>query len=219
MAQSVLVAAPHPDDESIGCGGVICLHLERGDPVRVVFLTSGERGIEGVAAETARTLREAEAAEALAVLGVDRMHFLRLPDLGLADNLALGASRLAEVLGGYRPDLIYLPHPEDAHPDHKAALPMVGSATRLACRAGQRPELRAYEVWSPMTSYGWSEDISRHMARKLRAVRCYRSQLHAFRYDRAMCGLNKYRGCLAGGCRYAEVFQYLEPDGRCETTT
>jgi LmbE family N-acetylglucosaminyl deacetylase len=210
VTQSVLVVAPHPDDESIGCGGAICLHRERGEPVRVVFLTSGERGIDGVPAEAARAVREAEAAEALGVLGVGQADFLRLPDLGVADYLAPGARQFAEILGASPPDLIYLPHPEEEHPDHEAALPLVWSALRQAFREDRRPELRAYEVWTPMGRYGWPEDITRHMGRKLRAVRCYRSQLRAFRYDRAVRGLNQYRGCLAARCRYAEVFRYLD---------
>jgi LmbE family N-acetylglucosaminyl deacetylase len=213
VTQLVLVVAPHPDDESIGCGGAVCLHAERGERVHVAFLTSGERGIDGLAAEDARAVREAEAAEALAVLGVGRRDFLRLPDLGVAEHLESGALRLAEVLGACPPDLIYLPHPDEAHPDHAAALPLVRAAVRQALPVGRRPELRAYEVWTPMTRYGWPEDVSRHMARKLRAVRCYRSQLEAFRYDRAVRGLNQYRGVLAARCRYAEVFQHFDAEG------
>jgi LmbE family N-acetylglucosaminyl deacetylase len=213
MSQLVLVVAPHPDDESIGCGGTICLHRERGEPVHAVFLTSGERGMDD-SIEMARGLREAEAAEALAVLGVGRMDLLRLPDLGVAANLEVGASRFAEVLAAHPPGLIYLPHPEDQHPDHEVALPLVRAALRLALPKEQ-PELRAYEVWTPMTRYDWPEDISRQMSRKLRAVRCYRSQLRTFRYDRAVRGLNQYRGALAARCRFAEVFRYLpaEPSG------
>ena len=59
-----------------------------------------------------------------------------------------------------------------------------------------------------MTAHGWAEDISPFMRRKLRAVLSYQSQLETFRYDRAVRGLNQYRGCLAARCRYAEVFQY-----------
>ena len=62
-----------------------------------------------------------------------------------------------------------------------------------------------------MTTYGWAEDITPFMRTKLRAVRCYRSQLAGFRYDRAVRGLNQYRGCLAARCDYAEVFQHAGP--------
>jgi N-acetylglucosamine malate deacetylase 1 len=211
MNPLVLVVAPHPDDEALGCGGAICLHCRRGETVRVAFLTSGERGIDGVAPQLARSVREAEAAAAADVLGVTGMDFLRLPDLALSSHVEDGARRLAGVLEATPPGLIYLPHPVEDHPDHQAALPVVVAAlARVAARA-RWPELRAYEVWTPMPRYGWPEDISPVMARKLRAVRCYRSQLHAFRYDRAILGLNRYRGCLAARCRYAEVFRYLEP--------
>jgi len=48
----VLIIAPHPDDESIGCGGTLCLHARRGDPMAVVYLTSGELGLKHFAART-----------------------------------------------------------------------------------------------------------------------------------------------------------------------
>jgi LmbE family N-acetylglucosaminyl deacetylase len=209
MAERVLVVAPHPDDEAIGCGGAICLHRRRGDPVRVVFLTSGERGLPGRPAEEVRSVREAEARAAGEVLSVGGIDFLRLPDLGLADNLGRGAEALARLLAAYAPDLVYLPHSEESHPDHEAALPLVRAA--LAGPGIPSPELRGYEVWSPMTRYGWVEVIGDVMPRKLRAVRCYRSQLALFRYDRAVQGLNRYRGVMGAGSRYAEAFVWLDP--------
>src|SRR5262249_59223417 len=112
------------------------------------------------------------------------------------------------VVAGHPPDLIYLPAPEEGHPDHEATLPLVRSALSQAFRT-EPPELRAYEVWTPMARYDWAEDISRHMNRKLRAVRCYRSQLRTFRYDRAVRGLNQYRGSLAGRCPLAQVLPFI----------
>ena len=211
MAEKVLVIAPHPDDEAIGCGGTICLHCRRGDPVRVIFLTSGEQGAPGAPGEEVKSVREAEARAAGTVLGVERLDFLRLPDRGLGENLERGAERLAEVLAGQRPDLIYLPHPEEDHPDHEATLPMARMALAHLGDDRPLPELRGYEVWSPMTHWEWVEEIGGVMGQKLRAVRCYRSQLRLFRYDRAVRGLNRYRGIMAAGSAYAEAFRYFDP--------
>jgi LmbE family N-acetylglucosaminyl deacetylase len=207
--EKVLVVAPHPDDETIGCGGMICLHRQRGDPVAIVFLTSGEKGLDGIPEETVRSIREAEARAAGQVLGVEGIVFLRLPDLAVGDHIEHGGEKLRRVLETQQPDLIYVPHPADAHPDHEAALPLVRAARAGVSGGSTRLELRGYEVWSPMTRYGWVEDISAVMRQKLRAIRCYPSQLRVMRYDRAIRGLNRYRGVLGAGSRFAEAFQYL----------
>jgi LmbE family N-acetylglucosaminyl deacetylase len=209
MTTNVLVVAPHPDDEAIGCGGAICLHRERGDAVSAVFLTSGELGLPGASPEAARATREAEAGKALHVLGIERWDFLRLPDQQVDRFLDDAADRLGQLLKSAPPNVVYLPHPQEAHPDHEAALPLVCRALRR-CGLNASVELRGYEVWTPMADFSWAEDITAHMARKLRAVRCYWSQLAGFRYDRAVRGLNQFRGCLAARCRYAEVFQSLD---------
>jgi LmbE family N-acetylglucosaminyl deacetylase len=208
--EKVLVVAPHPDDEAIGCGGMICLHRQRGDPVTVVFLTSGEQGLRDVPAPVACSIRETEAQQATKVLGVNGTHFLRLPDLAVGDQIEQGAERLQAVLVVDRPDLIYLPHPAESHPDHEAALPLVRAARALLSGGAALPELRAYEVWSPMTRHGWVQDISDVMGQKLQAVRCYPSQLRLFRYDWAVRGLNRFRGIMSAGSRYAEAFVYLD---------
>jgi LmbE family N-acetylglucosaminyl deacetylase len=207
----VLVIAPHPDDEAIGCGAAVCLHRRRGDPVHVVFLTSGERYTDEVPAETIRSVREAEAEQAGRVLDVQGLEFLRLPDLGLSEIIDRAADRLRPMLDTRAPDVLYLPHPEESHPDHAAVLSIVRAALAGLSPPNRLPELRGYEVWSPLTRYHWVEDVSAVMAQKLRAVRCYRSQLRHFRYDAAVRGLNRYRGILGAGSRYAEAFVALDP--------
>ncbi len=207
MAERVLVIAPHPDDEAIGCGGAVCLHRRRGDPVHVVFLTSGEHYTDATPPAENRAVREAEAKAAGDVLGIGRLDFLRLPDLGLAEHVASAARLLGPILAADAPEVVYLPHPAESHPDHAAALPIVRAALSSVRPA---PELRGYEVWSPLTAYDWVEDVAEVMAAKLRAVRCYVSQLRVFRYDRAVRGLNQYRGVLGAGGRYGEAFVALD---------
>jgi len=202
---NVLVIAPHPDDESIGCGGTIRLHVERGDRVCVVFLTSGELGLKHLPRDEAWQVRECEARSAAMVLGIASTIFLRQPDWYLSDAVDETAALLRAVLEQVFPGVIYFPHPREWHPDHRAAFPIVQSA--LGASETLAPALLSYEVWTPLQEHDRVENITSTMKQKRRAVRCYRSQLEAFRYDRAILGLVLYRGALTIGCRFAEVFQ------------
>jgi LmbE family N-acetylglucosaminyl deacetylase len=201
---NVLVIAPHPDDESIGCGGAVVLHVARGDRVSTVFLTSGELGLKHLPSEEARLRREAEAAEAAEVLGTEPPAFFRLPDWYLGERVGEAAALLRPLLVRDQPGAVYLPHPGDSHPDHGAALPALLAA--LSGSIAPPPEIWSYEVWTPLSEYDRVVDITPVMARKLRAVRCHRSQCCGIPYDRAVRGLNLYRGVTAARCRYAEVF-------------
>ena len=205
---NVLVIAPHPDDESIGCGGALCLHAAKGDRVVVVYLTSGELGLKQLAPEAARRVREREARRAGTILEVSKAIFLRCPDWFVGDEIEKSARALRPILKEQKPGLIYLPHAQEWHPDHRAALPIVRAALK---RCGlPTPVLRAYEVWTPLSEYDHVEDITAVMPRKLQALRAHRSQLEAFDYERAVRGLNQFRGELAAKCRYAEVFLQVE---------
>jgi N-acetylglucosamine malate deacetylase 1 len=205
----VLVIAPHPDDESIGCGGTLCLHAKNGDRITVVYLTSGELGLKHLPRDKAWLTREREAEKAARILGVSASYFLRLPDWRTGENISKAAKQLAPLLKRAKPDLVYLPHEQEWHPDHKAALPIVRAALRGLRRPG--PTLRTYEVWTPLFDYDRVEDISTVMPRKLRALQAHHSQLKEFDYARAVSGLNAFRGELAARCRYAEVFQTIDP--------
>lgn len=204
---NVLVIAPHPDDECLGCGGAICLHVARGDRVRAVFLSSGETGLKHLAPEEAWRVREAEADDAAQVLGLAGLHFLRRPDWHVGDDIAGAAAALRPILTAFAPSLIYLPHDGEWHPDHRAALPIVRAALDGAVPL---PLVRAYEVWTPLAAYDDLEDITAVMRRKLAALRCHRSQIGHFRYDRAIRGLNQYRGALGARTGYAEAFQIVQ---------
>src|SRR5262245_27582314 len=205
---NVVVIAPHPDDECLGCGGALCLHAGRGDRTVAVFLTSGELGLKSFRREKAWSIRESEALKAAKILKLSALHFLRCRDWCLGKESAKAAGALAPILKQERPRLIYLPHEGEWHPDHQVTPRIVRAAVE---RSGiSPPSVRAYEVWTPLPAYDHVEDISAVVTRKLRALRMHRSQLDGFDYVRAIRGLNQYRGAMAGKCRYAEVFQTLK---------
>ena len=206
VGETVLVIAPHPDDEAIGPGGTVAVHADRGDRVGVLFLTSGEGGL-AVPRETAWAIREAEARAAVADLGADVIGFLRLPDGAVGDDMAASAAAVATALAAFDAGTVYLPHPDEDHPDHVACLPVLGAAYAILARP--EPWLLGYEVWTPLARFDRVEDVSAVYDRKRRAIARHASQVADFDYGRAAEGLNAYRGALAARCAFAEVFASL----------
>ena len=202
----VLAVAPHPDDETLGCGGTLVDHVRNGDTVEVVFLTSGERGgHEGRSTEEVGNQREAEAKRAATVLGVQGIEFWHGRDGGLTANQRLVA-RLRECFAERKVDRVYVPHDREMHPDHRAASRAVQQAARVADR--HRPEVLLTEIWTPLQAMTHIVDITDHLDRKLDAIRCYESQASVVGFEQAMTGLARYRGELHSwpGGPYAEIF-------------
>ncbi|GGQ75439.1 PIG-L deacetylase family protein [Couchioplanes azureus] len=210
MARRILVVSPHPDDETVGCGGALRLHVLAGAEVRVVFLTSGEAGGHGLGPDETRRTREAEAAAAAAALGLAGIEFWRLPDGRLTATRATSA-RLSELISTFRPDVIYVPHDGEQHPDHRAAARLVHRATARLDGGAARPRVLMFEVWTPLGELDELVDISPVIDAKLTAIRLYASQCRVLRFDDALAGLARYRGEMHSwpGGDYAEA--YREP--------
>lgn len=205
----ILVIAPHPDDESIGCGGTLYRHLQQRDTVQVIFLTSGEKGGHGLTeAETIR-VREQEARDAAKILGLRHLEFWREPDGKLRATEAATA-RLRAKLKQFRPHTIYVTHDREMHPDHRAAVRLLQRALQSA--RGKQPDVLMYEVWTPTQQLDEIVDISLYLKQKLAAVRAYRSQCAVVGFVAAIRGLNRYRGEFHSwpGGDYAEVFTRLQ---------
>jgi N-acetylglucosamine malate deacetylase 1 len=205
---NVLVIAPHPDDEAIGCGGAICKHVEGGDQVIVAFLTSGELGLKHLEQGAAWKIREAEAQAAANVLGLSEICFLRQPDWTLGDAVDPAAEALTEVFESLQPGMVYVPHPAEWHPDHKAAVAILQKT--LANNGHATPEIRGYEVWTPLADYHIAIDITEVLPRKIAAIRCHKSQCVDIDYAQAARGLAAYRGAIATRTAHAEVFQRFD---------
>jgi LmbE family N-acetylglucosaminyl deacetylase len=206
---NVLVISPHPDDESVGCGGAIAHHVDKGDAVRVVFLSSGEAGGHGTSRSETAATREQEAANATTILGVGDVSFWRLADGGLRASRSL-VDRLFRLIADSGSDVVYTPYPKDAHPDHRAATRALGRAVS-SIPPGERPEVLCYEVWTPIERIDHIVDISPFIDTKMAAIRAHASQCGVLRFDDAFEGLARYRGEMHSwpGGDHAEVFQTL----------
>ena len=205
----VLVLAPHPDDESIGCGGTLCRHVQQGDTVHVVFLTSGEQGGHGRPEEEIIRVREHEARNAAKILGIRHLEFWREPD-GAVRATRSAVTRLREKLAEFQPHTIYVSHNRDIHPDHRGAVRLLSRA--LKDWRGTSPVVFMYEIWTPTQQLDHIVDITSYLKKKLAAVRAYRSQCAAIGLVAAIRGLNRYRGEMHSwpGGSYAEVFTRLK---------
>lgn len=197
-----LVVAPHPDDEVIGPGGTVARHLDRGDEVRVLLVTSG--GATAGAGRQVTAVRESETRRALSHLGDDvEVHLGRLPDGGLPDRVEEVAALIGRWAQGC--STVYVPSLLDHHPDHQAVAVAAGRAG-LASDTG----LFGYEVWAP-GPVDVLVDVTGVFARKQAALREYRTALETVDYVRSSSGLAAYRSAMGGlgGRGFAEGFTVL----------
>ena len=201
-----MVISPHPDDESIGCGGTIVKHVAEGDTVHVELLTSGEKGGHGQCEAETAAIREEEAIAAAKILGISNIEFYRQPDGGLRANRTL-ARQLGQRIKDWQPQAIYVPHSAEQHPDHRVVVRLLGrSLSNLDL--DELPRILAYEVWTPLQQLDEIVDITSYLPTKLEAIAAYKSQTRVMNFEAAAQGLARYRGemhCWPVG-EYAEVF-------------
>ncbi len=185
-----LVLSPHPDDETIGCGGTIALHRAAGDPLTVVFLTDGAEGATRDQYEdSGRQVRMDEGREALSRLGGAESLFWGYPDRRLADRREEAAERLAKLIAQFRPGRIYCPSPLEIHPDHVAAWQILQQAVQ---DLDERPEVWLYEIAMPLHP-NRLVDISAAKQQKARAVDAFASQLAVLDLHRQVRALSQLR--------------------------
>jgi LmbE family N-acetylglucosaminyl deacetylase/glycosyltransferase involved in cell wall biosynthesis len=185
--ERLLVLAPHPDDEVIGCGGLVALHLREGRKVHVVVATDGAQA--GDAAQ-----RESESRAALALLGDVTIEFLRFPDRKLSGERELD-DRIAAILREWKPDLIAVPSPLEIHPDHialsRAFCDLIArDASLFADLAVAR--VAFYEVSAPLRPNALV-DITSVADMKYAAIETHESQAAIHDYTSYARGLNVWR--------------------------
>ncbi|HTQ81289.1 MAG TPA: PIG-L family deacetylase, partial [Thermoanaerobaculia bacterium] len=219
-AASVLVVAPHYDDEVLGCGGLVAQLAAQGAVVRVLFLSDGGGGREGPppgdatpAADTADAADAADTADAAALyrerrrressraglaLGITGSDHLGLPDGELDQRLPEIERGLSRALLTQRPELLLIPSPLEVSRDHRAAF----AATHRLLTAA-RPTDSGDFPWNRMTVLlyevnhpGYPDllvEVSAEAPRLAAAMACYASQEERHGYLGAALGLRRFR--------------------------
>jgi len=193
VGKRILSISPHPDDESLGAGGMLWAHRSLSE-LHLVVLSRGEKGgaldekikdpaqYEAKLAET----RKAEFSRTASMLGVKSCHFFDFPD-GRISFDDMHVQRLGALVKQIRPDTVLLPWFLDNWPDHRRANILYS----WAC-----PDLElsvfSYEVWT-MLEPNAVLDITDYLEGKLALLRNYTSQLRTVDYENYCIGLSKVR--------------------------
>lgn len=210
---TVLVLAPHADDEVLGMGGVIARFADEGRQVVVAILTGHGKAKHPLWEPELWDNIRREARQSCAVLGVSELIFRELPAACLDHVPAWEINRVVnDVLMEVQPEEVYIPFIHDLHQDHQA----IAYASMVACRPyfGVGRKVRrvlAYETLSethlaspylaPAFQPNVFVDISKYLEKKLEAMRAYESQLQADYLPRsieALRALARFRGTHIG---------------------
>ena len=214
----ILVIAPHPDDEVLGCGGIISKYAAAGHDVYVAIIT---KGAEPLFSKQDNIIDEKEAKAAHKLLGVKETFWLDFPAAMLESvpRYQLN-SQIGKIIKKVNPEEVYIPHRGDMHLDHKMIVD--------ACMVGLRPRgkqvvsrIYAYETLSETE---WDipnvvnafipnvyVDITKHIDKKIKAMKLYKTQICEYpdpRSEEAIRALAILRGSTVS-TKYAESFMLI----------
>ena len=205
--ENVLVLAPHPDDEVIGCGGTVIRHVANGSNVLVVYLTKGQGGVPGPEGESMAEQRREEARAGLHQMGCSDAVFLDFPDRELYLNARACSHALVDIMDRFKPTSVFVPFLIDEHPDHSATAWIFD---RALGHADITPWCYLYEVWTTLVP-NTVVDISNTMEQKMRALSEHKSQIQQFDYTKRVQGLNAFRSIY-----FDERIEYCEAFIKCQ---
>jgi LmbE family N-acetylglucosaminyl deacetylase len=191
LAESVLVVAPHPDDETLGCAGAIKLLRSFGKTVHILVVSDGTQSHPNsrkYPALALKHLREEETRCAMAVLGIESSHitFLQLRDGSLpaaqSEGFNAAVRQVQYYLNDINPKMVFAPWRTDPHPDHRSTWQILQAAL---WHASLSPRVIEYPIWdwdpaqrqhSQQGFKAWRLDISAVVEDKKRAIAAYHSQ-------------------------------------------
>jgi LmbE family N-acetylglucosaminyl deacetylase len=207
----ILLIAPHPDDEVLGCGGTLALLRQHGCEIKIVVITDGGAGDPLGYSPDVRQTRQQESIAAMRLMGIEDVVFLNAPD-GAYQHTPEISDKLADILKTYQANWILFPSVLDYHRDHVAISLTI---MELWQQTGCREKLLCYETWATVPATNLV-DISPVFELKMQAIQCYALPLQYGDYLNACKGMATYRGLYFMDTqtripKYAEAFLEITP--------
>ena len=222
--KKVLIIAAHPDDEILGCGGLISKYHSRGVIFKIIFIGEGSsaRFEDPECEESLMAIKErnSSAIKALKLLKIKDIEFNNLPCGRFDQTPIIVINKIIEKsIRSFEPDTVLTHSPYDANNDHK----IVSNATIMATRPGGAlnlvKRLMSYEVlssseWAYTETFKpnhFEELAEKDIDLKWQALSCYESEIKSYPFPRSSEGikaLSMMRG-MQSGFKFAEAFNLI----------
>lgn len=206
----ILVIAPHPDDEILGCGATIAKHVNNNDIVTILVITNASVGAPEIYSKEQVEITRNEALNAHKYLGVENTIFLDFPApmLNAFPEYKI-SKKISEVIDDFQPNILYLPYGGDLHQDHKAIYraALVSARPQNSCSV---KKILCYETlseteWAPLLDKpfipNYYIDVSQFFDLKISSLKYFKSQLKEAPHSRsieAVSALATFRGASVG---------------------
>ena len=183
--KKIVIIAPHPDDETLGCGGTILKHLSNGDEVYWIIMTS----INGVKGYTKEKIKDRESQiDVVSELYKFKKTFKLDYPVSSLDSVPFEniINSISEVFNLIKPEIIYIPYGKDAHSDHR-----VTYECAMACTKPFRyPFIKSVRIYQTLSETVFGEqdsqkgflpnlfiDISDFLNKKIEIMKIYSDEI------------------------------------------
>ncbi len=213
--KKILIISAHPDDEILGCGGLIA-RIKKTNKIQIVFLTDGvssrkkdKKNID---------IRKKETLKLFNYLKINKPIFFNFNDNQLdSESLLEIVKKIEEVIKKFKPNIVFTHYENCLNIDHQIAY----KATITACRPLKKyhfiEQIISYEVpssteWMISNKFVFKPNIylniSKQIDDKIKYLKFYKSELKKYPHSRSIKGIKtvaSFRG-IASGCKYAEAY-------------
>jgi LmbE family N-acetylglucosaminyl deacetylase len=210
--KKILCLGGHPDDPESGCGGTLARLINNGHSVTIIYLTTGEAGIEGKTHDEAAAIRKQEAISACSILKAKPVFAGQIDGDTIINNAWF--VKVQKMIADEKPDLVFTHWPIDTHQDHQVASLLTIHAW---VRSGKKFPLYFFEVCTGEQTMGFRPtdyvDITSTQEQKRKSVYCHVSQDPPGIYGCGHAAMEDFRGRELG-VKAAEAFVYMMGKGQ-----